>query len=437
MALRTPLRAHFAPDEEPQKKRGRLLTRSTARGQRGRYNITRIINARKKHQAYYDDWFHTIVNTKFYRIAGAVFSVYMLLYLLFAALYILAAEQDRCFTELWDDHGAGSVATPLWRRFLRATFFSVETMMSIGYGVDEWKTIADCPLLLLLIALQSLVGLLTSSILFGIVVTRVSRADQRATSIVFSKSAIVRVGPNNQLYLVLRVVEMRKHQLAHATVSVHAIADSGELIGDRATAAEEGSSVHALPMKLVHPTDEMMLVTPCFIVHKLDSHSPLLPPAAAAALADDEDDDRNIELPQLLRALQSQPSMTLAGGTGASPAINDSGGSRSSSRRPSSERGTPTDVAAMAARMAQVRQHMLSVNAEVLVLLEGIDTTTSKAAQARVSYTVDDIGWDAAFVPCARRQPDGGVRIDFDKMHAVVSLGQCSASAGSTTNAAQ
>ena len=31
-------------------------------------------------------------------------------------------------------------------------------MMTIGYGVDEWKTISDCPQLLLLIALQSLVG---------------------------------------------------------------------------------------------------------------------------------------------------------------------------------------------------------------------------------------------------------------------------------------
>ena len=48
---------------------------------------------------------------------------------------------------------------------------------------------------------------------------------------------------------------------------------------------------------------------------------------------------------------------------------------------------------------------------------------TSCTCQARQSYTVDDICWDATFVPAARRQPDGGVRVDFDKMHEVHPLG--------------
>jgi len=61
--------------------------------------------------------------------------------------------------------------------------------------------------------------------------------------------------------------------------------------------------------------------------------------------------------------------------------------------------------------------------AQILVLLEGVDATTSSTVQARQSYTVDDICWDATFVPCARRQPSGGVRIDFDLLHKVLPLG--------------
>ena len=66
---------------------------------------------------------------------------------------------------------------------------------------------------------------------------------------------------------------------------------------------------------------------------------------------------------------------------------------------------------------------MIRTNAEVLVLIEGVDPTTSDTVQARQSYTVDDICWDATFVPCARRQTDGGIRIDFDQLHAVLPLG--------------
>ena len=74
-------------------------------------------------------------------------------------------------------------------------------------------------------------------------------------------------------------------------------------------------------------------------------------------------------------------------------------------------------------RLRLVKDHMIKCNAEVLVLIEGVDPTTSSTVQARQSYTVDDICWDATFVPCARRQPNGGIRIDFEKLHDVVPLG--------------
>ena len=70
-------------------------------------------------------------------------------------------------------------------------------------------------------------------------------------------------------------------------------------------------------------------------------------------------------------------------------------------------------------RMQTIREWMVRCNAEVLVILEGVDATTSNTVQARQSYTVHDISWDSTFVPCARRQPNGGIFIDFTTLHDV------------------
>ena len=416
----------------PRSMRGRLIDRDAGFGQsHGIFNIRRDITRAVRNSFYLDDWFHTLVNTKTWRIVMVVCMTYILLYVIFAFMYLMASDEHGCFPELYVPTAGRNgtlVKTTGWRRFARATFFSIETMMTIGYGVDEWKTISDCPQLLLLIALQSLVGVFTSSVLFGIVLMRVSRADQRASTVAFSDKAVVRVA-YDELYLVLRVAEMRKHQLTQAYVHAYAINDSGHVIGDTA-AKEEGQSVHALPMSLVHPAGEMMLMTPCFIVHRLDEHSPLMPPEACVPTdPNTPPKSKGVDLPRLLRALQAQPNhhkpaAAAGGGSGSSGGMGG-GGSAPPPASPSLAATEPSAHAAamMAARMAAIKEHMINCNAEVLLLLEGVDATTSSTVQARHSYTADDICWDATFVPCARRQPSGGVRIDFDKLHAVLPLG--------------
>lgn len=243
---------------KPKPARGRLVDRQARFGQStGRFKVERLVRSRVRRTLYLNDWFHTLVNTRSYRIVGVVVSVYLLLFVVFALLYVAAANKPGCFPELSTPIPNGTVpakghtpAADFSVRFLRALFFSLETMMTIGYGVDD-QYFGDCPMMLVLICLQSLTGIFASSILFGIVLTRVSRADQRACTVAFSEKSIVRAA-YNELYLVLRVTEMRKHQLTQAYVHAYAMCDSADVIGDTA-AAEEGSSVHALPMELVHP----------------------------------------------------------------------------------------------------------------------------------------------------------------------------------------
>jgi hypothetical protein len=287
--------------------------------------------------------------------------------------------------------------------------------MTIGFGVVD-PYFGNCPYMLMAISAQSIVGVFASSILFGIVLTRVSRGDQRARTVAFSDKAIVRAcAVDGELYLVLRVAEMRSHQLCQAYVHAYAMCDSGDVIGDTASATE-GSSVHALPMALQHPDGEMMLVTPCFIVHRLDWKSPLMPanPAPGSSAVGEQ---LTPDLPQLLRALQAQPSIEVpVRGARDSPRIRSPEGCDS----PTSPEATVTQLRR---RLQMVKEHMIKCNAEVLILIEGVDPTTSSTVQARQSYTVDDICWDATFVPCARRQPSGGILVDFENLHAVRPLG--------------
>ena len=164
-------------------RRGRLVDRQAAFGQsNGTFNIVRRLRDRTKYAFYLGDWFHTLVNTKSYRIVTVVVLVYLILFSFFALLYMATSELEGCAPELRvkkhnnETHHNEMYTT--WRRFLRALFFSLETMMTIGYGVDD-PYFGNCPVMLLVIGAQSLVGVFTSSILFGIVLMRVSRADKR------------------------------------------------------------------------------------------------------------------------------------------------------------------------------------------------------------------------------------------------------------------
>jgi hypothetical protein len=199
MDLSSPLRSSSpTSDRRSKRPRGRLVDRDGGFAQSlGNFSIQRLVNAHMRWM-YAGDWFHTLVNTRFHRIAFAVIFVYVAIWLTFAIVYMLAASHDRCFPEIYGRRNGknGTEAVGHWTHFLRATFFSIETMMTIGYGVEQWHTLSDCPQLLVVIALQSLIGVFTSSILFGIVLTRVSRSDKRARTVIFSGKAIVRIAPH-------------------------------------------------------------------------------------------------------------------------------------------------------------------------------------------------------------------------------------------------
>ena len=107
------------------------------------------------------DPFHILVNGNRASISVlvlVVFVVYMIIAAMFACLYLLVS--GRC--------GLPDMS------FVGAMIFSVETMLTIGYGVPggDDALFRDCTSMLVLISAQSFVGVLLQTVLVGIVFVR-------------------------------------------------------------------------------------------------------------------------------------------------------------------------------------------------------------------------------------------------------------------------
>ena len=80
---------------------------------------------------------------------------------------------------------------------------------------------------------------------------------------------------------------------------------------------------------------------------------------------------------------------------------------------------TPTDVYLS---QQMFYNHFAEKNLEVMVMIDGTESVTSNSLQARYSYTVDDIEFNATFHPCVSIDGTKGAVIDFNKFHELISL---------------
>jgi potassium inwardly-rectifying channel subfamily J len=69
-----------------------------------------------------------------------------------------------------------------------------------------------------------------------------------------------------------------------------------------------------------------------------------------------------------------------------------------------------------------IRNHWQKHDIEIVVLVEGVDASTSHLIQARHSYTIDDIEFDREFAPCVFAKDKSGLLVDFTKFHDIIPL---------------
>lgn len=104
-----------------------------------------------------------------------------------------------------------------WDRY----YFSLTTMMTIGYGTQD-QFFDGCWQALVLIVLQSLLGMFLDVLCFGFIYTRLANPSNRATTVCFSERAVLRE-INGQFYFMCQALEMRKHHLVEASVRMYVV----------------------------------------------------------------------------------------------------------------------------------------------------------------------------------------------------------------------
>jgi len=153
--------------------------------------------------------------------------------------------------------------------FTSCFLFSLETQHTIGYGGRA--TTEQCPVAIIVMSIQSIVGIIIQACMAGIVFAKFTKPTYRAETIMFSKNALITLR-NGSLYLVCRIGDMRQRHLLESHVSGHMIhkitTEENEVIPYHMEQMEFGSELDG-------SNDFVQLFWPICISHKIDEDSPL------------------------------------------------------------------------------------------------------------------------------------------------------------------
>jgi len=189
------------------------------------------------------DTYHFILTLTWPGFAALVFGTYLLLNVLFAALYLL------------DVHAVAELPPG---SFLHAFFFSVETLATVGYG----HMYPDSVYGHLISMLEIMVGMFGLAVITGLIFVRFSRPTAR---IYFSKVAVIAPfdGVPN---LMIRVANLRHHAMVEPDFRMVLV---------RSTISAEGEDVRrfrSLKLDFDHLITFPAVLT---VRHRIDEESPL------------------------------------------------------------------------------------------------------------------------------------------------------------------
>lgn len=192
--------------------------------------------------------YHYFLTMSWRRFLTYVAVVYVATNLIFAGAYVLAGAHALT--------GFENEATPL--RFVKAFFFSVHTLATIGYGsIAPANFPAN-----VIVAFEALVGLLTFAIVAGIVFARFSRP---TAGIIFSENAII--APYRDMKaLMFRVVNQRTNEMVELRAQV--------MLARRKSEDMTAPDREFIPLKLERNSVIFFPLT-WTIVHPIDRSSPL------------------------------------------------------------------------------------------------------------------------------------------------------------------
>jgi len=374
-------------------------------------DIHRIHHFSRMYNLYVMDLFHTMVNLHLKFLITAFFVVYLTC---FSALgWLFWSLNDTCEMEM---------TSPL-----EAFAFSVETWLTIGYGAPTkggpffkgcWQAVA-------VVSTQGVLGLILNALLVGMIITHVSSGSKRGCTLIFSEKAVIREVAG-RLYFMMQVCEMRQTQLLEAHVRAY-------VIRRPAGPSEMPAEVpQAFEMRLSKPDDDlgalMLPVLPTYIIHEIDVFSPLAPPSVDDPMRcrhwtrpplrshDARNGDRSSYWCRTCGDYFGTLEMLEAHCAYAAQQDRLSGSRIQHTAMPKATESSPTS--GYSSWRSRVQEFMGRDWFEVVILLEGQETTTAATVQARHSYIEEEIVWDHMFTPIFAIDPSKeGAVIDFTRIH--------------------
>lgn len=426
---------------------------------RGKISIRKRIRSKNWRSLYYADWFHSLVDAPTARIVTILLTGYIVLILIFAAIYFVISIEYGC------NMGLDS--------FQEAFMFSLETMATIGYGTQD-VFFDDCWVPMIAVLAQVCTKLVADAVTIGVIYCRLARPQGRASTVLFSNNAVIR-RIRGKLYFMFQLCELRKHQLVEAHIRLYTIRHEVDLSGLVKTVAlpeaspqissmEEGSLPHAAvshfqtcSMRLRHPNDSLggmlLMCLPQVVVHEIDALSPLMPPPVwvtnkgktirrLSPLAVSPVDKNSSEAEKRQLAERAFPLDSSAcddnGGVIESEGLRGYLSAMRATKPESKSKKSKSDAEReqlysrfRVMEKDMIQEYMTDRRVEIVAIVEGTDAATGGAVQARHSFVVSEVLWDRGFAPCVFEDAeDGSALVDFSLFHELQEVEQDAAFAG-------
>ncbi|XP_053170866.1 G protein-activated inward rectifier potassium channel 3-like [Scomber japonicus] len=210
------------------------------------------------------DIFTTLVDLKFCWFLLVFTTCYILTWVAFGGIYFLGA---------WLRDDIAHVHDQQWQPcfenvdgFLSALLLSLESQRTIGYG--SRMVTANCPEGVVLLMIQSILGSIIDALMVGCMFVKISRPQQRAQTLIFSKHCVI-CERDEKLCMLFRIGDLRASHMVDAKIRA-------KLIKSRQTKEGEFIPLEQSEINLGYDTggDRLLLVEPQTITHVINENSP-------------------------------------------------------------------------------------------------------------------------------------------------------------------
>ncbi|XP_035522673.1 G protein-activated inward rectifier potassium channel 3-like [Morone saxatilis] len=210
------------------------------------------------------DIFTTLVDLKCRWFLLVFTMCYILTWVAFGGIYFFGA---------WLRDDIAHVHDPQWKScyenvdsFLSALLLSLESQRTIGYG--SRMVTANCPEGTILLMVQSILGSIIDALMVGCMFVKISRPQQRAQTLIFSKHCVI-CERDEKLCMLFRIGDLRESHMVDAKIRA-------KLIKSRQTKEGEFIPLEQSEINLGYDTggDRLLLVEPQTITHVINENSP-------------------------------------------------------------------------------------------------------------------------------------------------------------------